>query len=97
MTLFSLRWKFYLLCSLLALSAYCEKKPSNRTYNVCRFVREGQRCDYKKFDSSGDEPCVIGRKAGLTRINGVKVRLVVLLNLLKFINLLHYRRCHNLP
>lgn len=73
MTLFSLRWKFCLLCSLLALSAYCEKKPSNRTYNVCRFVREGQRCDYKKFDSSGDEPCVIGRKAGLTRINGVKV------------------------
>ncbi|RMX59580.1 hypothetical protein pdam_00003643, partial [Pocillopora damicornis] len=69
----SLRWKFCLLCSLLALSAYCEKKPSNRTYNVCRFVREGQRCDYKKFDSSGDEPCVIGRKAGLTRINGVKV------------------------
>ncbi|PFX31383.1 Transmembrane prolyl 4-hydroxylase [Stylophora pistillata] len=73
MTLFSLRWKFCLLCCLLALSAYCEKQPSNRTYNVCSFVREGQRCDFKKFDSSGDEPCIIGRKAGLTRINGVKV------------------------
>jgi len=54
---------------LFALSAECEKQ----SYNVCRFVRDGESCDYKKFDSHGDEPCVIGRKAGLTRINGVKV------------------------
>ncbi|KAL9974815.1 hypothetical protein ACROYT_G011902 [Oculina patagonica] len=38
-----------------------------------KFVRDGESCDYQKFDSHGDEPCVIGRKAGLTRINGVKV------------------------
>jgi len=68
MTAFSL-WVLQISILLFALSAKCEKQ----SYNVCRFVREGESCDYKKFDSHGDEPCVIGRKAGLTRINGVKV------------------------
>ena len=69
MTVFSLLWVFYISSLLFALSANSEKQ----SYNVCRFVREGDKCDYKKFDSHGDEPCVIGRKAGLTRISGVKV------------------------
>ena len=69
MTVFSLLWVFYISSLLFALSANGEKQ----SYNVCRFVREGDKCDYKKFDSHGDEPCVIGRKAGLTRISGVKV------------------------
>lgn len=68
MTAFSL-WVLHISGFLFALSAECEKQ----SYNVCRFVRDGESCDYKKFDSHGDEPCVIGRKAGLTRINGVKV------------------------
>ena len=68
MSAFSL-WVFLISGLLFALSAKCEKQ----SYNVCRFVRDGESCNYKKFDSRGDEPCVIGRKAGLTRINGVKV------------------------
>lgn len=40
---------------------------------MCRFVWDGESCDYKKFDLYGDEFCVIGRKVGLMRINGVKV------------------------
>lgn len=69
MTVFSLLWASYISSLLFGLFANCEKQ----SYNVCRFVRNGEKCDYKKFDSHGDEPCVIGRKAGLTRINGVKV------------------------
>lgn len=69
MTEFSLLWVFYISSLIFALSAKCEKQ----SYNVCRFVRDGESCDYKKFDSVEDGPCVIGRKAGLTRINGVKV------------------------
>lgn len=71
MTVFSLLGVFYISSLIFALSTKCEQQ----SYNVCRFVREGESCDYKKFDSHGDEPCVIGRKAGLTRINGVKVRI----------------------
>lgn len=83
MTLFSLRWNFCLLSALFVLSAICENKSSKQSYSVCRFVRDGKSCDYKKFDSNGDEPCVIGRKAGLTRIHGVKVKLVDSLNLIQ--------------
>lgn len=75
MTVFSLQVIFYLQSLIFVLYANCEKQvePKKSSYNVCRFVRDGESCDYRKFDSHGDEPCVIGRKAGLTRINGVKV------------------------
>lgn len=75
MTMFSLILFFYLPSFIFVLYANCENQvePKKQSYNICRFVRDGESCDYKKFDSREDEPCVIGRKAGLTRINGVKV------------------------
>lgn len=75
MILFSLVVIFYLPSFLFELFAKCDGQfyTKKQNYNVCRFSREGEACDYSKFDSHGDEPCIIGRKAGLTRINGVKV------------------------
>lgn len=77
MTMFSLLLIFYLPNFLYILADNFENQfhPKKQSYNVCRLVRDGQSCDYKMFDSHGDEPCIIGRKAGLTRINGVKVGL----------------------
>lgn len=76
MILFSLVLIFYLPSTIFDLYVKCDEKlqARKRNYNVCRFTRKGEYCDYKKFDSLDDEPCMVGRKAGLTRINGVKVR-----------------------
>jgi len=75
MILFSLLVTLYLPCFIFDLYVKCDRRfyEKKENYNACRFSREGEPCDYKKFDSRGDEPCLIGRKAGLTRINGVKV------------------------
>lgn len=75
MILFSLVLIFYLPSIIFDLYVKCDEKLQARkkNYNVCRFTRKGEHCDYKKFDSLDDEPCMVGRKAGLTRINGVKV------------------------
>ena len=51
--------------------------PKTGDYNACRFTRDEETCDYKKFDSfDGEGPCIIARKAGLTRLDGVKVNLL---------------------
>lgn len=76
MILFSLLLIFYLPSYIFDSCAKCDEQfyTNKQNYSVCRFIRDGEDCDFKKFDSNGDEPCMIGRKAGLTRINGVKVR-----------------------
>ena len=76
MILFSLFLISYLPSFIFDLFAQCANAhfdPKRENYNVCRFTRGVENCDYEKYDSHGDEPCMVGRKAGLTRIDGVKV------------------------
>ena len=77
MVVFSLLVILYLPTFLFDLYANCDKQFQYKkydNYNVCRFSRESDgSCNYRKFDSHDNEPCLIGRKAGLTRIDGVKV------------------------
>ncbi|XP_068679514.1 transmembrane prolyl 4-hydroxylase-like isoform X2 [Montipora foliosa] len=76
MILFSLFLISYLPSFIFDLFAQCANAhfdPKRESYNVCRFTRGVENCDYEKYDSHGDEPCMVGRKAGLTRIDGVKV------------------------
>lgn len=53
------------------MNVYFDLKREN--YNVCWFIRGVENCDYEKYDLYGDEFCMVGRKVGLIRIDGVKV------------------------
>lgn len=87
MVMFSLLVELCLPIFLFRIFAECDNQfyGTGKEYSVCRFTRNNDAvCDFKKFDSGGDEPCMIGRKAGLTRIDGVKVWILSYDNLILF-------------
>lgn len=87
MVMFSLLVQLCLSVFLFNIFAECDNQfyGTGKEYSVCRFTRNKDAvCDFKKFDSHGDEPCMIGRKAGLTRIDGVKVWILSYDNLILF-------------
>lgn len=77
MVMFSLLAELCLPIFLFNIFAECDNQfygTGKEPYSVCRFTRNKDAvCNFKEFDSHGDEPCMIGRKAGLTRLDGVKV------------------------